>query len=407
MDIFFLLLLIAIALILARILGNLFNKINQPSVIGEIIAGFLVGSFGLGMLSNFNADINLLGQHLTFNLPEINFASNDFKIFADIGILFLLFISGLETDIFKMKKMGKSSLYTAIGGVILPLILGFFTGIIFGFELWVSVVIGLILVATSVGITVRTLMNLNALDTDSGITILGAAVIDDVIGIMLLAFILGGSPIDLTIKLLIYFLIFFYIGLKIIDKILALSDKLRLPKSLLSISLAILFIYTYFADLAGITGIIGGYIAGLLIGNTIIGSTRIKNNIHIIGEGFFIPLFFVWVGASVDLSAFLSIGLFAIIIIIVGIIGKIIGCFIGAKIGGLSNKDSLLVGVGMVPRLEMAIVTVSIAISHGIIKDEINSHKILASTILLCLVTALITPFIIKIITKNKKTKKN
>lgn len=407
MDIFFLLLLIAIALILARILGNLFNKINQPSVIGEIIAGFLVGSFGLGMLSNFNADINLLGQHLTFNLPEINFASNDFKIFADIGILFLLFISGLETDIFKMKKMGKSSLYTAIGGVILPLILGFFTGIIFGFELWVSVVIGLILVATSVGITVRTLMNLNALDTDSGITILGAAVIDDVIGIMLLAFILGGSPIDLTIKLLIYFLIFFYIGLKIIDKILALSDKLRLPKSLLSISLAILFIYTYFADLAGITGIIGGYIAGLLIGNTIIGSTRIKNNIHIIGEGFFIPLFFVWVGASVDLSAFLSIGLFAIIIIIVGIIGKIIGCFIGAKIGGLSNKDSLLVGVGMVPRLEMAIVTVSIAISHGIIKDEINSHKILASTILLCIVTALITPFIIKIITKNKKTKKH
>ena len=181
MDIFFLLLLIAIALILARILGNLFNKINQPSVIGEIIAGFLVGSFGLGMLSNFNADINLLGQHLTFNLPEINFASNDFKMFADMGILFLLFISGLETDIFKMKKMGKSSLYTAIGGVILPLILGFFTGIIFGFELWVSVVIGLILVATSVGITVRTLMNLNVLATDSGITILGAAVIDDVI----------------------------------------------------------------------------------------------------------------------------------------------------------------------------------------------------------------------------------
>ena len=355
------------------------------------------------MLSNYNFDMNLLGYHLAFNLPEINFASGDFKIFADIGILFLLFISGLETDIFKMKKMGIAATSTAIFGVIVPLILGIFAGIFFGFSLEISIVIGLTLVATSVGITVRTLMNLNKLDTNYGITILGAAVIDDVIGIILLAFILGGSPLDLAIKILIYFLIFFYIGLKIIDKILALGDKLRLPKSLLSISLAILFIYAFFADKAGITGIIGGFVAGLLIGNTVIGSTRIKKDIHVIGEGLFIPLFFVWVGASVDLSTFLSVGFFALIIIIISIVGKIIGCSLGAKLAGLKGRDPLLVGVGMIPRLEMAIVTVSIAINHEIIVGQ-DAQKILATTILVCIITAIITPPVLKALsTRNNK----
>jgi Kef-type K+ transport system membrane component KefB len=342
---------------------------------------------------------NIFTNKITFQLPEINYISNEFEIFADIGILFLLFISGLETDFFKLKKMGKVSIYTAIGGVIVPLSLGIFAGFYFSFSLHISIVIGLILVATSVGVTVRTLMNLNALDSDSGLTILGSAVIDDVIGIVLLAFLIGGSLLDLSIKILIYFFIFFYIGLKIIDKVLQLGEKIRLPQALLSFSLAILFIYTYFADKAGITGIIGGFIAGLLIGNTVIGTRKIKDDIRIIGEGFFIPLFFVWVGASVDITAFLSIGLFAVVIIIVGIFGKIIGCGIGARIGGLSKMDSLLVGVGMIPRLEMAIVTVTIAISHGVIQDELVAHKLLATTILLCIVTAFLAPLLIKAVT--------
>lgn len=390
-------------MILARILGYVFERFNQPSVIGEILAGFFLGSFGLGMLSNYNFNMTLLGYPLAFNFPEINFTSGSFKIFADIGILFLLFISGLETDIFKMKKMGKISTFTAIGGIIVPLIFGLTAGLLFGLPWEISAVIGLILVATSVGVTVRTLMNLNALDSDSGVTILGAAVIDDVIVIVLLAFLLGGSPLDLAMKILIYFFIFLFIGIKIIDKVLELGDKIRLPKALLSISLAILFIYAFFAEGAGITGIIGGFIAGLLIGNTVIGSRRIKKDVRVIGEGFFIPLFFVWVGASVDLSAFLSIGIFALAVIIAGISGKIIGCGLGAKIAGMSNKDSLLVGVGMIPRLEMAIVTVTIAISHGIFKEnQVIANNLLATTILLCIITAIITPFLIKAINAKK-----
>ncbi|MFH1013814.1 MAG: cation:proton antiporter, partial [Thermoplasmatota archaeon] len=185
------------------------------------------------------------------------------------------------------------------------------------------------------------------------------------------------------------------------DKVLALGDRIRLPQALLSISLAILFIYAYFADNAGITGIIGGFVAGLLIGNTAIGSRKIKQDVRIIGESFFIPLFFIWVGASVDLAAFTSIGYFALAIVIISIAGKMIGCGLGAKIAGLNSKDSLLVGIGMIPRLEMAIVTVTIAISHGIIESKVLSDKLLATTILVSIISAIITPPLIKIVSSR------
>jgi Kef-type K+ transport system membrane component KefB len=261
------------------------------------------------------------------------------------------------------------------------------------------------LVATSVGVTVRTLMNLNTLDTNSGVTILGAAVYDDVIGIILLAFLLGTGSltnlITLTINLVIYFLIFCLLGLKIMDKILNLGDKIKLPHSLISISLAIVLIYAFFAAQCGITTIIGGFIAGLLIGNTVIGEKKVVENMKVIGEAFFIPLFFVWVGATVDLTVFLSVGIFAIVIIIIAITGKIIGCGIGAKIGGMTNYESLYVGVGMIPRLEMALITVLIAVNHNILSGD-EADKIKAVTIIVCVVTAIVTPLMIKAITKKE-----
>ena len=390
--------LIALALIFARILGYLFSKIHLPSIIGEIIAGFCLGGAGLGLLSQ--------KSFLVFNwgitLPEINFGTSEFEIFADIGILFLLFLSGLETDLLQLKKMGKASVFSAIGGVILPLILGIVAGLYFGYTIQIAVVIGLMLVATSVGVTVRTLMNLDALDTKSGITILGAAVYDDIIGIILLVFLLGiGDPFVLSISLIIYFLVFCLLGLKIMNKILNLGDRIKLPYSLISISLAIVLIYAFFAAQCGITTIIGGFIAGLLIGNTIIGSKRIVEEIKVIGEAFFIPLFFVWVGATVDLTVFLSVGIFAFVIIIIAIIGKIIGCGIGAKLGGMTNLESLQVGVGMVPRLEMALITVLIAVEHNIISN-FEAEKIKAVTIIVCIITAIVTPFLIKLVLNKK-----
>ncbi len=404
LTVFDVVLLIALALIFARLLGYIFDRLKQPAVIGEIIAGIILGGLGLVVFSGQSFSF----FNFTFSLPQLSYNSEEFKLFAEIGILFMLFISGLQTSLPKLKKMGKPSSFVAIGGIVLPLILGIAAGMFFGFSQQDSIVIGLILVATSVGVTVRTLMDLHVLDSDVGATILGGAVIDDVLGIILLAFVLGiDSPIYIGIKIIIFFLIFLYLGLKIMDKILDLGDKIHLPKALLSISLAVFLIFSFFADKSGISGIIGAFVAGLIIGHTL-KSRKIIDDVQTIGYGLFIPLFFVWVGASLwegvsqDLSSFAAIGLLALVIIIVAIVGKIVGCGIGAKLAGMKNKESLQVGVGMIPRMELALIIVSSAISHGLLSSPKVEHQILAATILLTIATTLIAPLLIKAVFKQR-----
>jgi len=396
-DIFDIAFSIAVALIFARGMGYVFDKFKQPAVIGEILAGVILGSMGLMFFSGQN--IAFLGMH--FDMPSLDFTSAGFTLFAELGILFLLFISGLETSLSKLKKMGKNSALVAAGGVLLPLFLGCAAGLYFGFGPEESLVIGLILIATSVGVTVRTLLDLHVLNTDVGTTILGGAVIDDVLGVILLAFVLGiESPLWVGLKIIIFFLIFLYLGLKVIDKILDLGEKILLPKALLSITLTIFLLYSFFADRAGIAGIIGAFVAGLVIGHTI-RSHKIVDDVKAIGYGFFVPLFFVWIGASLNLSIFTTIGLLAFVIISLSIIGKIVGCGLGAKLAGMTNRESLQVGVGMVPRMEMALIIVSAAIARQVIVGE-SADKILAITILLTVVTTLVAPFLIKSVFKSR-----
>ena len=403
LELFNVVLLIALALIFARVLGYLFDKLKQPAVIGEIIAGILLGGIGLVLFTGQNFSI----FNFSFSLPSLNYHSAEFSLLAELGILFLLFISGLETSLSKLKKMGKASSFVAAGGIVLPLLLGIAAGVFFGFELQESIIIGLILIATSVGVTVRTLMDIHALDTDVGATILGGAVIDDVLGIVLLAFFLGTDPpLYVGIKIAFFFLIFLYLGLLIIDKILDLGEKIQLPKAFLSISLAIFLLYTFFADSFGVAGIIGAFVAGLIIGHTL-KYRKIIDDVQTIGYGFFIPLFFVWVGASLwmedsslTLSSFATIGMLAAVIIIVAVVGKIVGCGIGAKLAGMKNRESLQVGIGMIPRMELALIIVSSAISHKILTGQI-AYQILAATIILTIVTTLLTPILIKLVFKH------
>jgi len=388
---------VAIALIFARLLGYFFYKLKQPPVLGEIIAGILLGGIALFLSEKSFTVFNYSYHFINLRIHQWP----EFVFLAEIGILFLLFISGLETRLSNLKKMGKNSAFVAIGGVILPLVLGFLAGILLDFSFGESLVIGLILTATSVGVTVRALIDLNVLDTNVGTTILGAAVIDDVIGIILLAFVLGiDSPLWIGLKLLIYFLIFLYLGLKVIDRILELGEKIHLPKAFLSISLGILLIYSFFATKAGMAGIIGAFVAGLIIGQTV-QSRKIADDVKAFGYGFFIPIFFVWVGTFLwdveygGLEDFTMIIVLTIVIVLISIIGKIAGSSLGAKIAGMSYLDSLRVGVGMVPRMEIALVIATTAISHGVLTG-FKAHQILVTTILLVVITTLITPFLIK-----------
>ena len=410
-EIFDIILLVALALIFARVLGFLFSKIKQPAVIGEILAGVLLG--GLGVLIFSGQNISFFG--LSISVPALNYHATNTDIFdflAEIGILFLLFISGLETNLSKLKKMEKASSFVAVGGVVLPFFLGLLAGILLGYSLEVSTIIGLILTATSIGVTVRSLMDIDALDTDSGITILGGAVIDDVIAILLFAFYFALSlgtlsdAIWVSIKIVIFFLIFLVLALKVIDRILDLGDKLHLPKAFLSISLSILLIYSFFADKAGISGIVGAFIAGLLIGQNF-RSVKIMDDVKALGFGLFIPIFFVWVGSSLwvdtpqEISAYSPILLLAFAMILVGVVGKIVGCGIGAKIAGMTNLESLQIGVGMIPRMELALIIVSVSISRGFLPESF-AYDLLRATVLLTIVTTIIAPFLIRAMFKNE-----
>ncbi len=406
-TVFDILLTVALALIVARLFGALFNRYHQPAVIGEILAGIVLG----GIAIVFFSDNTMFFFGISVSFPELNFQSNEFLLFSQIGILFMLFLSGLQTSFSKVKKMGKQSLYTAVGGVIVPFIFGYVTGFAFGFSITESVIIGLVLMATSVGVSVRTMLDLHVLDSDVGTTILGAAVIDDVLSIIFLTLVLGietlvGNVILsvglLSFKIVLFFIIFLYLGLRIIDKVLELGERIHLPKAFLSISLAILLIYSFFAHSSGISGLIGAFVAGVLIGNTV-HSRKILNDVEAIGYGFFIPLFFVWVGARVyegahgDIGWYVSLGFFSLAIIFVAVVGKIIGCGMGGKIGGLSNRESLQVGVGMIPRLEVALIIVSTALTLPYFADRaLAGHQILTMTILLSIVTAILTPVFIK-----------
>jgi Kef-type K+ transport system membrane component KefB len=395
-------LLIALALICARVFGYIFTKLKLPSVIGEILAGIFLGGLSLTV---FNGQtISLMG--FTWSVPSLSYLSVEFDFLAEIGILFLMFISGLSTSLGQLKSMGKTSTLVAIGGVIVPLGLGVFAGLLFGFTNQESLIIGLMLVATSVGVTVRTLMDIHRLDTNAGAAILGGAVIDDVLGIVLLAFVVGSDPfLYVGLKIVLFFIIFVYFGLKVIDKLLGLGEHIHLPKAFLSISLSLFLLFSFFADRFGISGIIGAFIAGLLIGQSI-KSRKIVDDVQTLGYGFFVPLFFIWIGAKLiigiqeDFTAFTSIALFAIVLILIAVIGKVIGCGVGAKISGISTKESVQIGIGMIPRMELALIIISTAISKKLIVG-IVAHQLLAVTVLLTVCTTLITPLLINVAFKE------
>lgn len=382
-------------------LGHLFDKYQQPPVIGEILAGVLLG--GIALFSGYR----LFFGPWTIMLPDISFQSNGFTLFAQIGILFLLFLSGLETHLSTLRKMGKNSVFVAAGGIIAPFVFGTLAGVVLGFSLIEGLVIGLILIATSVGVTVRTLIDLQVLDSSVGATILSSAVIDDVIGILLFVFVLGTDPsVLVVVKIIMFFVVFLFIGLRVIDRILNLGERIHLPKAFLSISIALFLLYSFFAETAGISGIIGAFVAGILIGNTL-KSRKIIDDIQAIAYGFFVPLFFVWVGAKLwvgapdTLESILLVIIFSVVIIAVAIVGKVLGCGLGAKLSGLGNRESLQIGVSMIPRMELALIIASQAVEIPQISQEF-SHLLLASTVLLAICTTLLTPVLLKIVFKKR-----
>lgn len=364
---------ILIILIAAGIGRIISRKLAQPVILGEILMGMLIGNLGIVNLTGILTDL------------------------ADIGVLILLFSAGFSMSLVRIKRLGKASVTVAIMGVVTPFALGFFSSSFFGFSLMPSLFVGGTLVATSVGLQTAILKDLRMLRSEIGALIIGSAVADDVLGIIILA-VLGGIAVATTTLLMnlswivlgaiALFGLSLTVGVKLARK---LSTMLHLREDdLLLLALIVIFAFGFFAKGVGLETIVGSFLAGLILSESLF-AREIIEEIVSFGEAFFVPIFFVGMGLRFDVHAFASIGIFAVVILAVAIISKIIGCGLGAKMTNFSWKGSLAAGVAMIPRAEVALIIARTGHESGVIGSEIVSL-----VLILVIVTTLVTPPLLK-----------
>ena len=382
---------LALALILAKIMDEIFMRKKQPPVIGEILVGIFFSAIAFLLPQSF-----IVGDYtfpLTFDIKH-----PAFDFFAETGILLLLFLSGMETNFSELRKAGKVGMLTGALGVFVTLLLVFlFVYFIMRFPFQQSLVMATIFTATSVGVTVRTMMDLGILNTRVGNTILTAAVADDVFGIILVTVILGsGELIEIIVGMAIFFLgLYIVYRFKLMDKALTYVDRyLHGRYAIISFAMGFMFLFAFFADLANIATITGAFFVGLFIGQSR-EERKIVDPIKMIAYSIFIPVFFVKVGTLVDFNHLSGFNLLFLGIIPIVFLGKILGCFIGSKMGKLTTKESLRIGVGMVPEMEVALVIATLAYASGIFGDVIGT-QVVTLTIIYVIISSITVPIMLK-----------
>jgi Kef-type K+ transport system membrane component KefB len=402
---------IAITLVMARILNYIFEKYHQPGVVGEILAGIILGPCCIGYFSG--SSVNIFGTTLfEFNL---NLNSPEFKELAFIGIIFLLFIIGLDTNISDLKRTGKSAMLVAVFGIIIPFLFGFVIGLIFNLNVLICMAIGAIFFSSSLTISIRTLSDLGLLSSRIGLTLQGAGIISDIIGLFIFSLILGqGHPFVYILKIIIFLIFIIVGGIFIVKYTIKKKASRQSAMLVLPVGLVSCFLFAAFAEDMGLAAIIGAFAAGLMIKKTPYGG-MITNYTKTIAQSLFIPLFFVWVGASFNFfNIFISQQIipqiiFIFLFVILGLFGNFIGGSIGARLSGINTRDSLSIGAGMIPVMGIALVILSSSIERGVFGSPtgILAHQIKNATLILIIVSCIITPHMIRRSIRSPFQKKN
>ena len=360
----------------AKLFGELAERIGQPAVLGEMVGGIVIGVSGLHLIDAHNPVLHVL---------------------AELGVLLLLFLIGLETDVRRLLSVGSSSAAVALTGVVLPFAAGYGAGAWLGYPTTVSVFLGAALTATSVGITARVLSDLGHLKSDESQVILGAAVVDDIIGLVLLTVIgsaaagekITAGGVTKIVGIAFGFVILaVLIGSVLAPRLIRLVTRVRVGKALFFAALMFAFGLAYLADVVGSGMIIGAFAAGLVLARTDRGRD-IEHEVYDVAQ-FFIPIFFVSVGAAVDLRAlnpfdpatrqFFVVG---VLLTVVAIIGKLLSGY--AAFGRPLRK--LVIGVGMVPRGEVGLIFAQLGLSAGLLTGGLYS-----SVALMVMVTTFVAP---------------
>ena len=401
---------LAVILLSTKFLGLISRRLGLPEVVGNIIAGLILGTAIWNSLGLIAPD------GWIFPIRE----SSELQIFAKIGVLLILFKAGLETDLKAMRQLGVTSLLIALGGVLVPLGFGFGLGALllptYTWHTWIF--IGTIMTATSVGITIETLKALGKLNTKVGAIITSAAIIDDVIGMIVLTIVISLAnisgeqnavlsvinPSNLPVITILWMFVFFAVaigaGLIIIKLFNRINKKKANVHRVPIYSLAICFIYAFVAEnVFGVADITGAYFAGAILSVCHNTAHYADKKLEVGSYTIFSPMFFAYIGIQLSFSSFsnLSIVIVAVVFVILAISGKILGCGGIAMLTGFDKKDSMRIGVGMIARGEVALAVTTTGIAGGLIGNEY-----IAMTVLLVLVSSILAPILLKVLYKNE-----
>ena len=378
---------LALILISTKLFGLITKKIRMPQVVGALVAGVVLGPAFLNVLS------------------ETEFIQN----LAELGVIVLMFTAGLETDINQLKKTGKASFIIAVLGVIIPLVGGFFIASIFNKgndvnTILQNVFIGIILTATSVSITVETLKEMGKLNTRAGNAILGAAIIDDILGIIALTITtsLADPSINVIIvlaKIVMFFIFAGFAGYLFHWAFIKLDERYQRDLRRFVIiafvfCLLLSFCAEEFFEVADITG---AFIAGLVISDSN-RSKYLNSRFETLSYMLLSPIFFASIGIKIKLTAMTkTIFIFSILLLLVAILSKVLGCALGAKLCKYSNREAIQIGTGMISRGEVALIVANKGIAMGLMLPEF-----LAPVVIVVVVTTIVTPILLKVVFNNK-----
>lgn len=387
------LLIIAVILFSTKLLGLASGKASMPQVVGALLAGLILGPSALGLVQETDLIVTL----------------------SEIGVIMLMFDAGLGTDLKELKSTGLASFIIAMCGVIVPLLGGMALYLVYfpndgdPMRMLEALFIGVILTATSVSITVETLRELGKLQGRVGTAILGAAVIDDILGIIVLTIVSSFTDPEVKIAVVLLKIVLFFVFVVVVGfifyKLFTIMEnhyKGHMHRRVAIYGLSFCFAMAFCAEhFFGVADITGAYFAGLLLCNLPSVRDYVGRRVSIVSYMFFSPIFFASVGVKTNLHGLTpSLLVFGLLLLVVAIITKIVGCGLGAKLCKFNPHDSLSIGVGMVSRGEVALIVAQKGYACGLVSDSM-----FAPVILVVIVTTLITPILLKLVMSDKKAK--
>jgi Kef-type K+ transport system membrane component KefB len=387
---------LAIILLAAKAAGYIATRLNQPSVLGELLAGLLLGPSLLDI------------AHLPFIQSDT--LSTTIGELGEMGVLLLMFIAGLELHLNELIRNTKVAALAGTLGVLFPVGFGWALGLLFGLDGNAALFLGLALGATSVSISAQTLMEMKVLRSKVGLGLLGAAVFDDVLVILLLSGFLAvveGNTNILSLLLILGRMVAFLglsvaFGLWVLPKLAKLVARLPISQSVLSLALIIMLVYGVAAEvMGGMAAITGAFLAGLMFARSH-EKESMEKGIHAISYGLFVPIFFVSIGMSVNLRSLeLSALWLTLAIILTAVLTKFFGAGLGARLGGFNWRESWQLGAGMVSRGEVGLIVASVGIAQRLVTQSEFS-----AIVGMVLVSTLVTPLLLRVLFRKPKKAK-